>query len=72
MKNQFIDQRWIIDYKTSRPLPGESLQAFSARELANYRDQLEGYRRAMSVLDERPIRCALYFTAITHMAPLDA
>ena len=72
----FVDagsgERWIIDYKTSRPLADESVQEFSARELASYRDQLEGYRKAMSALDERPIRCALYFTAISHMATLDA
>jgi ATP-dependent exoDNAse (exonuclease V) beta subunit len=72
----FVDghsgERWIIDYKTSRPLAEESVQAFAARELANYRDQLEGYRRALSAVDERTTRCALYFTAISHMATLDA
>jgi ATP-dependent exoDNAse (exonuclease V) beta subunit len=69
--DQATDERWIIDYKTSRPLPEESVAEFSARELTSYRDQLEGYRKAMLALDPRPIRCALYFTAIAHMAILD-
>ena len=72
----FVDrrtgERWIIDYKTSRPLPGESVADFSMRELASYREQLEGYRSAMAALEDRPVRCALYFTAISHLASLDA
>jgi len=71
----FVDratgERWIIDYKTSGPSDGESLEHFSARELLHYRDQLAGYRVAMAGLDNRPIRCALYFTGISHLAELD-
>ena len=40
----FIDretgQRWVIDYKNSRPARGESLDDFVARESANYLEQL--------------------------------
>ena len=63
-------ERWIIDYKTSVPLENESLDEFSSRELAHYREQLTAYGTAMSGLDQRPIRCALYFTGVGHLAPL--
>lgn len=64
----FIDratgERWVIDYKSSRPAPGELLQAFTARQSAAHADQLRIYRDAVRALEGRPVRCALYFTAL--------
>ncbi len=67
----FIDrdtgQRWIIDYKNSRPASGESLDAFAARESASYKVQLMLYRDAVRQLGAEPLRCALYFTALGYL-----
>ena len=68
----FIDPetgvRWIIDYKTSAPLPDESLDGFTAREHAHYRAQLQTYAQ---LLAEQPwagahaaIKTGLYFPSI--------
>ena len=43
----FIDQddtRWIIDYKTSQPQPGQSESEFIQSQAEKYRSQLENYR----------------------------
>jgi ATP-dependent exoDNAse (exonuclease V) beta subunit len=70
----FIDrdsgERWIVDYKTSGPLEGESEQAFVDKEGATYRDQLRRYREAVSELGDEPIRCALYFTSLGRLHEL--
>ncbi len=63
----FIDEegrRWIIDYKTSRPLPGQPLKDFLAEEAERYRPQLEAYRALFSSLEpERAHHIGLYFPA---------
>jgi ATP-dependent helicase/nuclease subunit A len=63
----FIDRdtriRWIVDYKTSKPAPDESLAQFVARESASYAAQLSAYRAALGQLDSEDLRCALYFCA---------
>ena len=59
--------RWIIDYKSSSPQKGESVAAFTAREAETYGEQLRGYRSALHSLGPEPVRCALYFTAISHL-----
>ncbi len=53
--------RWIIDYKTSQPLPDEDLESFLDREQQHYQQQLAGYGRLLRQLDTRPIRLGLYF-----------
>ena len=67
----FIDAatglRWLIDYKNSRPAPGQSLEDFLAGQGAAYREQLLRYRRALRELGPEPLRCALYFTALGHL-----
>lgn len=63
----FVDAdgvRWIVDYKTAQPHPGETLDVFYAREREVHREQLEGYRAAVATLDARPIRLALYFPCV--------
>lgn len=58
----FIDKegvRWIIDYKLTHHL---SLSlAELAEEQAKYRKQLDKYRKIVSSLERRTVRCALYF-----------
>ena len=71
----FIDAqtgvRWIVDYKNSQPAEGESQADFAARESAVYREQLQCYRDALHRLNVEPLRCALYFSAIGLLHPID-
>jgi ATP-dependent exoDNAse (exonuclease V) beta subunit len=62
--------RWIVDYKTSEPHPGESRNAFLDRESETYGIQLSGYRDALRELAPGPVRCALYFTQLGLLHPL--
>ena len=67
----FVDEvtgeRWIVDYKSSRPAPEEPLHFFAEREGATYRDQLLCYRDALRGLVSEPLRCALFFTALGYL-----
>ena len=74
----FVDEpsgiRWLIDYKNSRPLPGEALEDFYLRQGQEYRAQLLRYRAALRELGDEAISCALYFTSVGqlhHMKELD-
>lgn len=71
----FIDAggvRWIIDYKTSEPGAGETLDVFLERERNCYRTQLEDYRRLMLLRDSRRrVRTALYFPLIDVWCEID-
>lgn len=64
----FVDEasgvRWVIDYKNSSPVGGQAQAVFMANEADTYREQLSTYRNALRLLDDRPIQCALYFTAL--------
>lgn len=63
--------RWIIDYKTSSPQPGENQEDFKIRELSHYRDQLDTYADLLEGYPwrfEGPIKAALYFPAIAALA----
>jgi len=70
----FIDresgERWLVDYKNSQPQEGETLECFVARESTLYRAQLQCYRDALRTLDGKPLRCALFFTALGHLHPV--
>jgi ATP-dependent exoDNAse (exonuclease V) beta subunit len=65
---------WLLDYKTSRPAPGEDWEEFMARETEKYRPQLLAYRdmaaRARGLPPES-IRLALYFTALPGAVELE-
>ena len=73
----FIDpetgERWIVDYKTSRPMPEETLTDFGQRERQHYASQLSGYATLLQGFDqpEVTIRMALYFPAIPYWLPID-
>lgn len=68
----FVDQgvRWVVDYKSSSPLEGESLLTFLQREQAQYAPQLERYA---SVLESEglPIKTALYFPLLGLLHEVD-
>ncbi|AMV72258.1 UvrD-helicase domain-containing protein [Desulfuromonas carbonis] len=61
----FVDEsgvRWVVDYKTSEPPPGENPDAFFAAEVDRYRSQLACYAQLFQGLEpERKIRAGLYF-----------
>jgi ATP-dependent exoDNAse (exonuclease V) beta subunit len=74
----FVDattgSRWLVDYKNSRPLPGETEQDFMEREGVSYAPQLLRYREVLRELGNEAIRCALYFPALGqlyHLKELD-
>lgn len=62
----FIDEnniRWIIDYKTTFYEDGD-LELFLAKEQKRYEEKMHLYAKAISLIDEKPIRLGLYFPAI--------
>jgi ATP-dependent exoDNAse (exonuclease V) beta subunit len=66
--------RWLVDYKNSRPLPGETEQDFMKREGVSYAPQLLRYREVLRELCDEAIRCALYFPTLGqlhHLKELD-
>ncbi|TYP00291.1 ATP-dependent exoDNAse (exonuclease V) beta subunit [Geothermobacter ehrlichii] len=71
----FVDSdgcRWVVDFKTSEPDRGESLDDFLAREADRYRRQLALYLALIRLYDERRrARAALYFPMIDHLLELD-
>ncbi|MGB0624204.1 MAG: PD-(D/E)XK nuclease family protein, partial [Luminiphilus sp.] len=71
----FLDERegvrWVIDYKTSEPMAGETVADFEARECDAYREQLKNYVELIGGIKwevEAPIKAALYFPAIQHLS----
>ena len=65
---------WVVDYKTSRPHAGESVERFIEREVGCYQSQLLAYRdmvaNALSVATSS-VRPVLYFTALQRKLELD-
>ncbi len=69
------DRWWVVDYKTSRPLEGESVDSFLARESRLYRPQLHAYGEMVAnyfTVDVRSVRTILYFTALQQKVELDS
>lgn len=56
--------RWIIDYKSAQPQAGEALEAFLERQQEKYRPQLSTYAALYRTMETRPVRTALFFTAL--------
>ncbi len=69
----FIDNgtRWIVDYKSSAPAPGQDTESFLASEVALYQEQLAGYRELFRATGETEIRTALYFPRLPRLSVLD-
>ncbi len=57
-------ERWIIDYKSATPQPGESLEQFISRQAAQYRGQLQRYGDLFSAQESLPQRLLLYFVLV--------
>jgi ATP-dependent exoDNAse (exonuclease V) beta subunit len=72
----FVDDdtgiRWVVDYKTSQPMVGESMEQFLKRELTHYRDQVMHYVELLAQLDESvvEVRGGLYFPVHSIWQPL--
>ena len=58
--------RWIVDYKTSSHGGGD-LEGFLANEAERYREQLQRYKKALALSEERPIKTALYFPMLDQL-----
>ena len=70
----FIDQndvRWVIDYKTSTPSAGQTIDSFVAEQRENYRNQLDSHRSLFSYMESRPIRTGLLLTAIPALVEME-
>jgi ATP-dependent exoDNAse (exonuclease V) beta subunit len=65
---------WLVDFKSSRPRPGENWEDFLLHEQERYLPQLTAYRemtaRAKGLSSPEDIRLALYFTACQKMVEL--
>jgi len=65
---------WLLDFKTSRPAPGEDWEAFITQETEKYRPQLLAYRemaaRTQGIEPPETIRLGIYFTACRKVVEL--
>ncbi len=61
----FVDGgvRWVIDYKSSSPLDGETLAAFEARLAQDHREQLTQYALLLADLGNEPVRAGIFATS---------
>lgn len=68
----FVDSgvRWVIDYKTTPVTRGDEAALDALRE--RHAPQLSRYARVLGNLDTRPVRTALYFTALPHFTEVRA
>ena len=73
----FIDERhgerWVVDYKSAAPQPGETPEAFLAAAVAEHTPQLRSYACALAAIGPQPVRAALYFLALGrhHEVPVE-
>ena len=72
----FVDDeglRWVVDYKTGAPAPGENTEQFMAREAERYGSQLQLYVKLVGQLmpDGPQLRAALYFPAFDGWIEVD-
>ena len=64
----FAEEILVVDYKTNRPAPQDSKDVAPAylRQMAAYRALLQ------QIYPGRPVRCALLWTDIPRLMPLEA
>ena len=70
----FIDAsgtRWIIDYKTTALDASQSAAEFIATQAPQHQAQLQQYAALFRKLEERPIKTAVFFTALPQLVELD-
>lgn len=53
--------RWIIDYKSSEPINGQTVSDFLLQEVTTYKAQLARYNACFAAMGETNIKTALYF-----------
>lgn len=63
--------RWIIDYKASTPVEGESIDTFQARLADEYLTQLDQYASLLNEMGTEPVRVALYAMATQSFIEVD-
>lgn len=64
-------KRWLIDYKSSLPKPGQTEDEFFAEEQSNYQDQLNQYQKLLNTLGDEPVQRALYFPLLQKLLLID-
>ena len=69
----FVDNgtRWIIDYKSSQPAHGQSLEHFIQQQCDHYRPQLQRYGKLFQQMEQQPIGLALYFPLLSHWVEIE-
>ena len=55
---------WIVDYKTSEPMEGQSLEDFFNQEIITYQQKMNLYNTAMQQMGYQQVKMALYFPVI--------
>jgi ATP-dependent exoDNAse (exonuclease V) beta subunit len=63
LDRSFVDAsgvRWIVDYKTGLREGGDP-EGFLDQERERYRPQLDRYAQLLRALENREVRCGLYF-----------
>lgn len=63
--------RWIVDYKSSEPASGQTLEAFLQQEITEYQPQLQRYGDLFSQREARRIKLALYFPLLQHLQEVE-
>lgn len=58
------DRAWVVDYKTSVPMEGDSVGAFVEREVGNYKKVMEGYCEAVRGMGYRDVQGVLFFVGV--------
>ncbi len=58
------DIRWIIDYKSTEPEPGQPLHQFLRQQETAYYNQLTSYAQLMQKMGPQAVMTALYFPLI--------
>lgn len=59
-------KRWIVDYKSSQPVEGESMSDFLEKEIMMYREQMQDYFNLFAKIETLPIVAGLYFPLLSH------
>jgi len=65
------DVRWIVDYKSSEPEAGHTMEDFIARELEAYKEQLQRYEKLMLATEDLPIKTALYLVSVGELIEIN-
>lgn len=70
----FVDEqgiRWIVDYKTTAFSPIKTSEDIVKHSRQNYQTQLSMYARILQAIEERPVKCFVYYTDVPLMVELE-